>query len=512
MNEQTHILEVRGLSKTFPGGHRALDRVSLRVGRGEILAIVGQNGSGKSTLIKVLAGFHDADPGASILVRGKPFDPGATAEGLHFIHQDLALAGGLTTVENLRLVRDGGLRAWRPFRAARERREARELLAGFGASFPVDVPVEQLSPAEQAIVAIARALDGWSREDNLLVLDEPTAALHEHEVRKLLDAVRGVAARGAGVIFVSHRLDEVRDLADRVVVLRDGAIVADVERGRYERAELIRHMIGEELDRLALRQGADQPSGDPLLKVAGLTGEGLVGVDLEVYAGEVVGVAGLVGSGMESLNGAIFGATRRAGGEVSVAGTPVRPGDPSAAVAAGLGFVPSDRKRDAALMNWTLRENLTLPDLGSVSRSFSLRRSLEARETRHWIEEVDVRPRRPEHKMAELSGGNQQKVVIARWLRTRPSVLLLDEPTQGVDIGAQASIHELLAEVAAGGTALVVSSSNVKELVDLCDRVLVMHDGTVSAELARAELSEQRLVSEALGAETATGAKGVVHA
>lgn len=499
------LLEVRHVSKTFPGV-RALREVSLTVGSGEIVALVGHNGSGKSTLVKLLAGIHHPDDGGSIMVHegaGEPPLSGADARRrLHFIHQDLGLIEQLSAVENLDLGRPLGARGLKPSPTRRERTRAIEVIAQFGASFDVEVPIATLTPAERAIVAIARALDGWTSARNVLVLDEPTSALHGDESEKLYEAVRRVAAKGAGVIFISHRLDEVVALADRAVVLRDGRLVADEPRGSFDHDTLVEHIAGGEIA-VAHRSHA-AVANDARLQAAGLAGPGIASVDLEVRAGEIVGITGLVGSGREHLAGILFGLHPRTAGTVSVDGRRVPPSDPAAAIAAGVGFVPADRRRKGAIMTMNARENLTLPRLGPLCRHAGLVRAAEDREARRWMDYVDVLPAAPERPLALFSGGNQQKVVLAKWLRIDPVVLILDEPTQSVDVGAKAAIYDLILGAAAAGAAVLVSSSDTKELADLCRRVLVLREGRVAAEIKTRDLTEARLVRETLGRQTAT--------
>jgi ribose transport system ATP-binding protein len=492
------ILEIANVSKTF-GGSRALSDVSLEVFAGEVLAVIGQNGSGKSTLIKILAGFHEPDPGGEIVAWGERITTTSARSahrGLHFIHQDLALIDQLSTVENLGISRGLGRSALVPTRSREEGRRAQALLAEFGVSLDVHVPVGRLSRAEQTLVAIARALDAWTSTENVIVLDEPTAALHRDEAATLFAAIRHLASGGTGVIFVSHRLDEVVELADRVVGLRDGRVVGTLRRGEFDQDDLITLMTGSEVE--APVKSADRVTGETMLEVRGLTGPGLRDVDVAVRAREIVGVTGLVGSGREHLAGIVFGAEERAAGTVAVAGRTLPSGDPGAAIQAGVGFVPADRPRRGAVMTMSVEENVTLPHLTPLERAGRrLDSAASADEAKRWIGRVDVRPPDPSRVMTLLSGGNQQKVVMAKWLRMEPRVLLLDEPTQGVDVAAKATIHGLILGAVEAGAAVLVSSTDTQELVDLCDRVLVFRDGIVAAEITGDELTEGRLTREA---------------
>lgn len=494
------LLEVRGLSKSFPG-LRALDDMSLTVGSGEIVALVGQNGSGKSTLVKALTGVHEPDPGAEIIVSdgsGEVARDGEVAEHLHVIHQDLGLVPALSVVENLDLAERYGWRALRPIPRRAERRRAQELLARFGGDFDVDALVRTLSPAERAIVAIARALADWDRPDRVLILDEPTAALHGEEVQRLFAAVRRVAAEGAGVVFISHRLDEVLALCSRVVALRGGRKVADVSAVDVRYDDLVRMIAGRDIADHGRRDA--EPAGPERLSVSGIAGASVADASFRVRAGEIVGISGLLGSGREHLCGLVFGARARTRGEVRIDGRPIASSSPPAAIAAGAGYVPHDRQTEGAVMSMSAAENLTLPRLGPLTNAAGhISRAAERREAQVWAARVELSPPEPERPLELFSGGNQQKVVIARWLRTDPGVMLLDEPTQGVDVGAKAAIYTLVVDAAGDGAAVVVASSDERELAAICDRVLVMRHGTIAAEVGGEELSEAALVSQNLG-------------
>ena len=482
------LLEVHHLTKTFPG-LKALDDVSLRVGAGEIVALVGQNGSGKSTLVKVLAGIHQADPGGEVSLAAV----GGGKASLHFIHQDLGLVGSLSTIENLDLSRRLGHRALLPAPVRSERQRAQELIADFGGHFDVRVPIDRLTPAERAIVAISRALGDWDHPSNVLILDEPTASLHGEEVDKLFTAVRRVAERGAGVIFISHRLDEVIELADRVVVLRDGQLIADVGRGSYDHDDLVALIAGQLVS--ANIGAGSRMAGEVVMRARSIRGQRIASVDLDLAAGEIVGISGVLGSGREEIAQILFGACPGVIDELEVGGRALGRLDPRRAIAAGIAYVPGDRHRHGAVMKLSARENMTLPRLRPLQRRFgSLDQRAEKRDVARWVELVDVRPAEPERALELFSGGNQQKVVLAKWLRNEPKVLLLDDPTQGVDVGAKAGIYTLIANAAAAGAGILVCSSDEKELALICDRVIVMRDGRAVAYLARSELSEAALV------------------
>ncbi|MEU9967537.1 sugar ABC transporter ATP-binding protein [Streptomyces malaysiensis] len=488
------LLRVRGLSKTFPGV-RALQDVSLTVSSGEVVALLGHNGSGKSTLVKILAGVYDADDGAEIQVPA----PESSGRGLHFIHQDLGLIASLTAVENIDLAKHLKKRALRPFRTRQERSHAKDLLARFGTDLDVTVPVSGLSPTERTLVAIARALGDWQSTHNVLILDEPTAALNADGVGSLFTAVRRLAADGTGVLFISHRLEEVVELADRVVVLRDGRVAAERLRGDFDRASLTELIAGGHLEGHRTASGRD--FGPIRLRVEEVTGPELAGVSFTARAGEVVGISGLLGSGAETLTGAVFGSSARTSGRVLVDGTAIPPENPGAAVKTGVVLAPADRRRLGAFVTMTARENITLPLLSPLRRaSGRLDFRAEKREARQWMDDVDVRPRGSIEKPFGLfSGGNQQKIVLGKWLRTRPKVLLLEEPTQGVDVGALAGIYQLIETAAADGAAVVVASSDTEELCRLCDRVLVLGQGRITAELSGRGLTEADLVRATLG-------------
>ncbi|MET0999222.1 MAG: sugar ABC transporter ATP-binding protein [Marmoricola sp.] len=486
-----------GLSKTFPGT-RALVDVDLDVVPGEVHALVGQNGSGKSTLIKVLAGFHGADHGSSATVRGRELDLGdATAAhraGLRFVHQDLGLVLSESTVDNLAL--GVGYRTSRlgiKWRA--QRQAARDLMRDLGHPIDVDVPVERLSAVERTAVAIARALQGSTDALALLVLDEPTATMPAGDIEMVYKLVRRVRDSGASVLYVSHHLDEVFALADRVTVLRDGRKIDTLNVAATSPRELADLMAGEVVD-VGIR--AERELGAPTLEIAGVSANVLSELELVVHAGEVVGLAGVDGSGRDEVAAAVFGGRHRTG-TVRCSGQDVPVSRPDVAVGRGIGYVPADRSAAGLVMDMSVRENMTLPTLVEFWRRLRLRTREERADVAIWSARLGVKAAGPDAVMTSLSGGNQQKVVLGKWLKTNPTVLLLDEPTQGVDVAAKADVHRLIDEAAAQGTAVLVCSSDEVELVRLCSRVVVLDHGRVSAELTGSAITRAAITRASLG-------------
>jgi ribose transport system ATP-binding protein len=494
------IIEVEGVSKTF-GGQRALSDVSLDVRGGEIHAVVGMNGSGKSTLIKILSGFHqpDPDPGLRLMFCGEEVGPKEVGwrDRVHVIHQDLALFPEMSVLDNLALGRGyitgpGGRIRWRAERArTRSRLEALDL------PLDLDAPISSLSRSEATMVAMARALDGWDDASGLLILDEPTAALSPTEVDEMFDAVRRVVAGGAGVMFVSHRLDEVFSLADRITVLRNGRKVGTERVADVGTKDLVRMMVGEHVPDLYRER--PQPQSRRLLEVEGLGGGNLTSLSFTIDAGEILGIAGLRGSGREALAPSLIGLRGDASGVATVGGErlqlPVRPAE---LIKRGVALVPANRLQAGAVPKMSMRENITLADLSPLLRRGVIDRRKEKSEVKEWMTKVNLEPALPEREFGQFSGGNQQKGVIAKVLRMEPDVVILDEPTQGVDVAAKAAIHALLADAAEAGTGILVCSSEPDELAQLCTRVLVLREGVLSAELRRADLSESAIVDSSI--------------
>ncbi len=496
------LFAVEGLTKTFPGCI-ALDRFELEVAPGEVMALVGQNGCGKSTFIKLLSGFHQPDHDVHARFGDREFRVGdadaAVALGIHFVHQDLGLLDDLSAMENLAVgtgfaTRRGMIR-WRA-----QRRRTVASLAALGYHFDVTVPVGRLSPSQRVAVAIARAL---SRESDhplaLLVLDEPTAAMPRAEVNILFSAMRRLSESGTSTLFVSHRLDEVFAVADRVAVVRDGRRVAVRLIGDLDQQTLVEQILGRPVEPSHV-DGRGGAQGAAALSVRDLHGRSLRGLDLDVRSGEIVGVTGLTGSGREELAHLLFGAHPHTGGTIEVSGRSVERLRPPLAKQLGVALVPANRQASAVVPGANVRENLTLADLGRLCRGPLVHARAERAEVGQWLDNMQVRPADGEASILALSGGNQQKVLLARWLRTSPRVLLLDEPTQGVDVGTKPEIYALLRRAARDGTAVVVCSTDNEELVEVADRVIVLSDGRAQTELAGASLTLDRLNRELVAA------------
>jgi ribose transport system ATP-binding protein len=515
------LVQARRVSKTF-GEQRALDDVSFGIDRGEIHALVGENGSGKSTLIKILSGYHTPDRGSEISVAGQSLVLGSPADsyrrGMRFVHQNLGLVDELDAVDNMGLAAGFATGPMWTVKRREQESRARQLLAPIGIDVDLGVPVARLRPVERSALAIARALDAEGGEIRLLVLDEPTAALPPVEVSALFKVVRDIVARGVSVLYVSHRLDEILAIADRVSVLRDGGYQGTFEASGLSRDDIVRHILGHSLSepQQATAVAADAPEpaaaappaaappgatpgpgaqdAPPGLKVAGLRTAFLRGISFQVRKGEVLGFAGLDGSGRDELAGALGGAVRAEGEVTDARGRRIASLTARAFRRHGIALVLPNWHAASAVTQFDLRENISLASLSRSSRLGVVRRRAEADQALHWLQAVDVRPPLPEKTYGELSGGNKQKVIVARWLATSPDVLVLDDPTSGVDVGARQQIYDLVRAQAARGLSVVLCSSDLEDLVELCDRVVCLVDGSVSEELSAPQLTEVHLL------------------
>ena len=496
------LLEAQDITKAF-AGVQALRRVSFDLRPGEVHALVGENGAGKSTLIKIMTGAVQPDAG-TLVVNGHPvaqMTPAlAHSLGIAAIYQQPALFPDLTVAENIALALESGGRWGRIDWPARRRRAA-DLLQRVGAAIDPDRLCESLSMPEQQIVEIAKAIGVDAR---VVIMDEPTAALTDREVDNLFAVVKLLRSHGAGVIYISHRLDEVFTLADRITVLRDGQTIATEPAASLTRQSLIAMMIGRELSAVFPKRPVPLgPLDDAAIDVKGVRnrGAGLRDISFSVRRGEIFGVAGLVGSGRTQLAETLFGLTPADGGQILRDGKPVSIASPRDAIAAGIAYVPEDRRQHGVVLEMSIAANASLASLDRVSTHGLIDDAAERKAAREHADRLRIKAASIEDEAGTLSGGNQQKVALARWLSTSPSVLILDEPTQGVDVGSKAEIHDLMQQLAERGLAIIMISSELPEILGMSDRVAVMHAGAIRAVLDRSEATQARVMSLAL-AET----------
>ncbi|MEH1096475.1 sugar ABC transporter ATP-binding protein [Micromonospora sp. CPCC 205739] len=501
------VLEVRDVSKHFRGV-RALDGVSLSVAPGEVHALVGENGAGKSTLIKVITGVYQADSG-EIRYRGGPVTFGrpldAQRAGISTIYQEVNLIPLLSIARNLFLGREP--RRFGLLDVGRMNREATEVLARYGVDVDVTRPLRSMSLGAQQMVALARAV---AVDAKVLVMDEPTSSLEPREVQTLFGLVRRLSARGIAVVYVSHRLDELYQLCDRVTVLRDGRVVHTGALAGLDRLRLVSAMLGRDLAEVR-RDGVTGFTGDhaardgePVLRVAGLRKRHLLhDVSFTVRPGEVTGLGGLLGSGRSETAKAIVGALPLDAGTVTVAGRRLRRPTPRRALRAGVALLPEDRKAEGIIPELSVRENIVLAAMPRLARAGVVSRARQDRIVETFMTRLRIRAASPEQRVGDLSGGNQQKVLLARWLCLNPRLLLLDEPTRGIDVGAKAEVQRLVGELARDGLGVVLISSDLEELVEGADRVVVLRAGAVVGELAGDEVSEPAILATLAAPEEA---------
>jgi ribose transport system ATP-binding protein len=492
-------IAVRGISKQFPGV-RALDHVDFDVRRGEVHVLLGENGAGKSTLMKILSGVYQRDEG-QIFIDGQEVEPRnprhAQSLGISIIYQTFSQALDLTIAENLLLGREP-LTRWGTIDVQKARAMSREALARVGLDVAPRTLVKKLSVAQRQLVEIAKAL---SLDAQIVIMDEPTSALTDRETRRLFAIIRTLKAERRAVIYISHRLEEVAEIGDRVTVLRDGRTVATHEVGRIELSQLISMMVGRDLVLASLPETSGP--GREVLRVEGLSRAGVLqDISFRLHQGEILALAGLVGSGRTELARAIFGADRIDTGQIWVHGEPVRIRRPADAVERGIGFVTDDRLVSGLLMTMSIQANTTLPSLRQFDALGGLffNPARERAASRHFVRALNVQPPALERKVRYLSGGNQQKVVLAKWLMARSNILFLDEPTQGIDVGAKEDVHRLMVEFTRerGGAVLLISS-DLPEVLRMSDRILVMREGRIAGALSRHEATEERVMHLAVG-------------
>jgi len=505
MAPEVPVVALRHISKTF-GGSKALDDVDLVIAPGEVHGLLGENGSGKSTMIKILNGFHAPDPGGALEVGGRavalPLVPGQFRDlGLSFVHQDLGLVPELSVLENLRvgelIAQRGAWISWR-----RERRRALETFARYDLDLDPGAPVSELTATERALLAIVRAVEDirlaqatHGTEHGLLILDEPTVFLPREGVDRLFRIIREIVASGyASVLFVSHDLDEVCEVTNRVTVLRDGRLQGTVDTAGTSESELVEMIIGRRLESLGLE--ASELTGHGVdVSVKGLSGGVVHDLEFDIRRGEIVGVTGLMGSGFDDVPYYLFGARSARAGLLTAFGMAfdLTAMTPHRAVSNGFVLLPADRQRDASVPSLPIGENVMLAVLHRYRTPWGLRTRPMRRRAQELLHGFDVRPADPQLSYESLSGGNQQKALLAKWLQTEPRAIFLHEPTQGVDVGARAQIFKMLGEAARGGACVLVASSDNEQLAAICDRVLVLARGRLAAEISGGEVTKERI-------------------
>ncbi len=499
--EDQLLLQAEKITKEFPGV-RALDNVDFDLRRGEIHAILGENGAGKSTLIKILGGVYLRDAG-SVRINGKEVEfrtpREAQLEGLRVIHQELNLLRLLSVEENILLgqLPTGSLPGFVGWRKVR--RQAEEVLAELQVTLDLREKAGNLNAGEQQLIEIAQALVGEAR---ILVMDEPTAALNDTEIEGLFALLRRMSDQGIGIIYITHRIAEVFEIANRVTVLRDGVRVATVDVSGSTPEELVRMMVGRSLDEMYPRERI-QP-GEALLEVRDLSSEkGLHDVSFTLRAGEILGVYGLLGTGRSLLAHALFGDDPKSSGEVIIKGKVAKVHSPSQARGLGMGYVPMERKTEGLVEALTVRKNLTLANLKAYGRSLFLDEGDEKGRARHWVDRMGIRTPSIDQSITSLSGGNQQKVIVSRWLETQANIMIMHEPTRGIDVGAKVEIYSIMDELCKQGVGILMFSSEMPELLAIADRILVMSEGRITGEFSHSEATQELLMERAVASRAA---------
>ncbi len=500
-NAMQPFLEMRDVSKTFPGV-RALNKVDLAVRLGEVHALAGENGAGKSTLMKIMTGAYKADPGGSILIDGQPVEIAgpvhARALGISIIYQELSMVENLTVAENIFLAREP-LRPTGFIDKPRMHREAAAVLARLHVGISPATPVARLSIGQKQMIEIAKAISYQSR---IIIMDEPTASLSHHEAVTLIGLIRKLRDQGIGIVYITHRLDEIFEIADRVTILRDGSTVDSLPIAAVTRDILVRKMVDRDLSQLyAVHES--YATTDDLIRVEGLTLKHpsphqarVRDIDFTLHKGEVLGFFGLIGAGRTEIMEMIFG-MRPCTGRISIEGQAVTITQPADAIRHGIGFVTEDRKAQGLILGMTVRENFSLTHLEAYSPWFFVSRARETERCRAFVRLLGIKTPSTEQRVINLSGGNQQKIVIAKWVARSPRILIVDEPTRGIDIGAKAEVHALLARLARDGMGIIVISSDLPEVLAVSDRVIVVKDGRRSRVFDRADASQETIMEAA---------------
>lgn len=494
-----YLLEMKGISKSFPGV-KVLQEVDFTLKAGELHALMGENGAGKSTLMKILCGIHKRESG-TVSVKGKPVEIHSTKEaealGISIIHQELNLIPYLTVMENIFLGREFTFGRTKLINWKRMRKAAQRYLDQLGLSIDPDTMVEELSVGQQQMIEIAKAL---SMNSEILVLDEPTAALTDREIEKLFEVIASLKQKGVGMVYISHRMEEIFQVSERISVLRDGKYIGTVLTPETNLDELVRMMVGRDIkDRFPK---IDIELGEERLRVEGLSkGEKLGDISFTVKAGEILGIAGLMGAGRTEVAKLLFGADQLSKGKIWIDGVETRIRKPIDAISAGIVLVTEDRKHEGLILSLSIRENLSLPNLAKLSSRGFMKEAREKDLSDESIKKLHIRTPHAEQEVGALSGGNQQKVVIGKWMAAEPKILIMDEPTRGVDIGAKKEIYDLMNQLAESGVAIIMISSEMPEVLGMSDRILVMHEGRVTAEFTRTEATQEKIMHAATGGE-----------
>lgn len=485
------LFRLENICKAFPGV-KALNNVSISIEKGEVLALMGENGAGKSTLIKILAGAYKMDSG-EIFCEEKKVQINdrndSTKLGISIIFQELNLFSNLSVAENIFVNREFR-KAGFIYDRERANREASVLLEKVGLNCSPDTKLVELTISQRQMVEIAKALSADAR---LIIMDEPTSSLTDTEVDKLFEIINNLKESGVSILFVSHKINEVKRIADRVHVLRDGEYIATLPKDEISEEAIIKAMVGRSLENIFDKQYAE--IGETALEVRNLSTKNfLKNISFNVRKGEIVGFAGLVGAGRSEVMRAVFGLDAITEGEILVNGKPVRIKSPSDAIKLGLGFVPEDRKNEGLFLRMSVMKNSSIVMLDKISKNGVINSAQEFDVTRDYVEKLNVKTPNLEKEVMELSGGNQQKVVVAKWLANNPQILIVDEPTRGIDVGAKKEIHNLISNLAKSGVAIIMISSEMPEVLGMCDRIYVMHEGRIKSELSRGEATQEKIM------------------
>ncbi|MDR3337059.1 MAG: sugar ABC transporter ATP-binding protein [Treponema sp.] len=494
MQEDSAYLKMTGITKEFPGVV-ALNNVDFSVKLGKVTALVGENGAGKSTLIKILAGIHRKDSG-EILIEGvsanieNPLD--AMKCGISVIHQELNVLDNLSIMENVFVGKEHKKRFFIDKKYCYD--QTRRFLDSVGMNnMDPEIQVRYLSTAQKQMVEIIRAISWQSK---IVVMDEPTSSLTQKETNILFGIIRSLKDQNVGIVYISHRMEEIMDLADDVIILRDGRLVGNLEKTMITQEKVINMMVGRKLDDLFPKFNTE--IGDVVLEVRDLNQGYLRNISFAVHAGEILGFSGLVGAGRSEVMRIIFGIDKKDSGEIFIDGNPVEINHPQEAIHYGIALVPEDRKTQALIMSMVIRENITLAILDTLRERLFFSKKKELKVSNDYVKALGIVTPSVEQVVKNLSGGNQQKVVLAKWMAAKPRVLILDEPTRGIDVGAKREIHELISKMAQLGVAVIMISSEMPEILGMSDRIVVMHEGHIKGELTRAEADQEKIMNMAI--------------